>query len=276
MHRFRAVRQSILLEVSAVVVFVALIALLSPLLPPLSGTPLVLAGLLIALVPATLWLTAFYRQDRLDPEPKEYILGVFALGVVLALGVGQPLLRNVFHLQDWVGGSPFASLIGLIFVAGLTQEFLKYAAVRYGVFNTPEFDHPVDGIVYAATAGLGFATSLNVAYVLAGGVNLGMAALHVSISTLAHASFAGVMGYFLGRAKFEARPVLWLPGGLLLAATLNGVVSYALREVPFLTFTFNPWLGLLVAAIVALATFSFLFARIRSLEQTVTQRGGVL
>lgn len=276
MQRFRAVRESILVEVAAVVVFVALVTLISPLLPPLGGTALVLAGTVLAVVPAALWLVAFYRQDRLEPEPKEYILGVFALGVVLALGVGQPLLRNVLHVQDWAGTGLIASLVGLILVTGLLQEFLKYAAVRYGVFNTPEFDHPVDGIIYLATAGLGYATALNVQYVLTGGVQLGVAAVHVAISTLAHASFAGVMGYFLGRAKFEARGPFWLPGGLLLAATLNGVVSLALREIPSVGFSFNPWLGLGVAALVAILTFTFLFGRIRTLERAVTQPGGAL
>jgi len=280
MQRFRAVRESILIEVAAVVVFVALVTLLSRFLPPLSGTSLVLAGTLIAVVPAALWLVAFYRQDRLEPEPKAYILGVFALGVVLALGVGQPLIRNVLQVQDWAGTSLAATLVGLILVTGLVQEFLKYAAVRYGVFNTPEFDHPVDGIIYLATAGLGYATALNVQYILSGGVHLGVAAVHVAISTLAHASFAGVMGYFLGRAKFEARGPFWLPGGLLIAATLNGVVTLALREIPSVGFTINPWLSLGVAALIAILTFTFLFSRIRNLERAVaqptTQPGGTL
>ena len=47
---------------------------------------------------------------------------------------------------------------------GFIQEFLIYAALRYTVYYSPEFDERVDGIIYAAAAGLGYATTLNLQY----------------------------------------------------------------------------------------------------------------
>ena len=85
----------------------------------------------------------------------------------------------------------------------------------------------------------------------------------MAVTALAQASFAGVVGYFLGRAKFERLGPLWLPIGLTIAAVLNGIVTYVLGEVTMITkFTFNPWYGLIVAVIVAGATFVALFALI--------------
>jgi len=58
---------------------------------------------------------------------------------------------------------------------------------------------------------------------------------------------------------------LWLPLGIVLAATLNGIVTYVLQRAPTLGagFTYNAWYGIVVAAIVAGATIVVLFSLIR-------------
>lgn len=230
----------------------------------LQGAPLIIAGLLLALVPAAVWLIVFYLQDRVEPEPKQFVLGVFILGVLLAAAVGQPLIQDVFGVNQWAASSLFLRLLAGICIVGITQEFLKYAAVRYSIFRSVEFDERIDGIIYGAAAGLGYATFLNVQYVLQnGGVDLGIGAVRVAVIALAHASFAGVTGYFLGRAKFENRGPFWLPAGLLLAATLNGVVSTLISEITRSGLRPTPLNGLILAAVVAAATFVVLFVIMR-------------
>ncbi len=149
-------------------------------------------------------------------------------------------------------------------VIGITQEFLKYAAVRYTVFGSAEFDERIDGIIYGAAAGLGYATYLNVNYVISnGGVDIGIGAVRIAVVALAQASFAGVTGYFLGRAKFENRGPFWLPVGLFLAAVLNGVVTTLLSEITRSGLQPTPLNGLIFAAVVAALTFIILFTVIR-------------
>jgi len=79
------------------------------------------------------------------------------------------------------------------------------------------------------------------------------------VTTLAHASFAGVTGYFLGRAKFENRGPLWLPLGVFIAALLNGVVTAIIGEITRSGLHTTPLNGLIGAAAVAVVTFSVLF-----------------
>jgi RsiW-degrading membrane proteinase PrsW (M82 family) len=269
----RAAIGPLLVTIGAGVIFAAALALLFHFADiQLTGIGLIVAGVIMALVPAAIWLVAFYQQDRLEPEPKQLVIGVFILGALLAAAVGQPLIRDVFRVQEWTGNNVLTGILSSILIVGFIQEFLKYAAVRYTVYNSSEFDERVDGIIYGAAAGLGYATLLNLQYVIGNeGVDLGVGAMRVVTSALAQASFAGVTGYFIARAKFERMGPLWLPAGVTLAAILNGIVSYALGEVTTLFgFSFNPWYGLVVAVIVAGATFAVLFGIIRRLNATAT------
>jgi RsiW-degrading membrane proteinase PrsW (M82 family) len=255
--------------VGLVVIFAAVVGLLFGLTGwKLDGTGLVIAGVIIAIVPALIWLAAFYLQDRLEPEPKRLVFGVFLLAALMAVGLGQPLIRNVFQVQEWTGNNIIVDLLASILIVGFIQEFLNYAAVRYTVFFSPEFDERVDGIIYGAAAGLGYATLLNLQYIIGnGGVDIVVGVMRVVTTALAQASFAGILGYFIGVAKFERKGPFWLSEGLIIAAVLNGVVSYLLGQVTRLgSFSFNPWYALALAVIVAGVTFYLLFVIIRRLN----------
>ena len=252
-------------EVVALLVFVGIVTIIAHFLPTtLSGASLVLAGVILAVVPALIWLLFFYQQDRLEPEPKTYVVRVFLLGALLASGVGIPLVRGLFAINSWLYSDRLTHLLGSILVVGFLQEFLKYAAVRYSVYDSPEFDERVDGIIYATAAGLGFATMLNFDYVVSrGGVDLGMGVIRVTITALAHGSIAGVMGYFLGQARFEHTPLYYLPAGLVVAAVLNGLFFWIQDEVTLRGMTVNPWYGLILAVIIAVILLAIVFWLIR-------------
>jgi len=256
-------------EIGGVLAFSALVAFLAWLIKPkFSGTPLIVIGTILALVPAALWMVFFYRQDRLEPEPKRYVIAVFLLGMLLCNAVAIPIVDKLFDVKSWLSTNTWTHIVGSVLVIGMVQEFLKYAAVRYSVYMTPEFDERIDGVVYGTAAGLGFATVLNVNYVIAnGGVDLYMGVLRMAVTTLAQASFAGITGYFLGRAKFEVEPVWWQTLGVVLAAVLNGLFGWARGEITQVGLNVNPWWGLLLAGGVAGLTFAALWYLMRRANQ---------
>jgi protease PrsW len=273
---FRSATESALIEIVGIAIFAAVVALVSDLVKPqLDGVALVLAGVVLAIVPAVIWLIAFYRQDRLEPEPMQYVVGMFVLGALLAEAIGQPIIRDLFRVQTWVRDDLVLGFVGTIVIVGIVQEFLKYAAVRYTVFGSAEFDQPVDGIIYAASAGLGYATMLNIHYVIDnGGVDLGVGAIRCAIEALSQACTAGVVGYFLGQAKFKKMGPLWLPAGLLLAASLNALVSLLLERAPLFgtRFGFNEWAALIAAVVVAGGVFAGLLGVMRRLNSDTRAR----
>ena len=262
-------RSSILLVVG-LVVFVGIVYVLDLVLHPvLTGTELILAGLLLALVPAVIWMVFFFLQDRLEPEPKGYIVGVFFLGAILASAIGIPLVDNFFRVSHWIFTDTVTTILGSILVVGFLQEFLKYAAVRYSVYLSSEFDEATDGVIYMTAAGLGYATVLNLQFVIAnGGVALGSSVIRMVVVALAQATFAGITGYFLGRAKFERKPWWWMAAGLSLAAVANGIFNWlrglvVQSGISLTSASSNPWMGLVLATVIAFLTLGLILWLIR-------------
>lgn len=257
---------SIVLLVGFVVVVFAVDELLQP---RFSGTALTLIGLVLAVVPAAIWLGFFYRRDRLEPEPRTMVLGEFVLGLLVATAIGIPIVDQVFDVGSWLFASPLVHLAGGILIVGIVQEGLKYLTVRLSVYGSREFDERTDGIIYGTAVGLGFATALNVAFVVeSGGVDLGTGTIRIVLTSLAHASFGGVIGYFLGRQKLEPRQIWWMPAGVALAATLNGIFFFLRSTVGRGTIegpleAVAPWIGLVMAAIMAAAVTAALSVLIR-------------
>jgi protease PrsW len=220
-------------------------------------------------IPAVFWLGFFYLMDRHEPEPKQLVVGVCVLGALVA----GPLADFVqFHAVPPLalevhGLSPISAdrVIYAVLVAGLAQEMCKYAVVRYTVYMSREFDEPMDGIVYMMACGTGFAVWVNY-HQLSGqshSVVLSTAAPQAVVTTLAHASFAGALGYVMGRAKFSRRsaPVrgVLLFLGLLGAAVLNGQFAVVEAWVVQTGFAQHPWRGVGYAALCAAAVFSVIW-----------------
>ena len=253
-------RDEFLLIASLIAFTVIVYAVDGAVKPQFSNSALLFTGVFLSLVPAAIWLVFFYTQDRLEPEPKGYVLAVFGLGALLAASIGVPLVEDIFRVSHWLYADTLTTILGGILVVGFSQEFLKYAAVRYSIYRSDEFDEPTDGVIYATAAGLGYATVLNIQFVVSnGGVGLGAGVVRMAIVALAHASFSGITGYFLGRAKFESEPIWWMPLGITLAAVFNGLFNWLRGRIsqPTLSLTgtsANVWSGFILAAVVAFAT----------------------
>jgi RsiW-degrading membrane proteinase PrsW (M82 family) len=183
----------------------------------------------LALGPALLWLLFFYWQDRLEPEPIGQVGRIFIAGLALAGGIGIPLTNELFRVQDWLYRDAGTTALGAICVIGAIESFTVYAAVRLFIYDSSEFDERVDGVVYATAAGLGYATALNLRFILSnGGAALGTGEVYVTEVALAQAAFAGLLGYFLGR-EAGAPPDLVAAGRVRAGGAAERIVYAAAR-----------------------------------------------
>jgi RsiW-degrading membrane proteinase PrsW (M82 family) len=173
--------------------------------------------LVLAIAPAIFILWYVYCKDYYEPEPLRLVVWVFLLG-----GLSVFLAAVIEY--------PFPSgIITSSVVAPFVEETIKFGVVFFFVYRLPEFDEPVDGMVYAAATGLGFAAVENIFYVLGGGIAVGV--LRAIASVPGHMIFSCVWGFALGTAKFREgparRPIII--AGLAGAIVLHGIFNFSLE-----------------------------------------------
>lgn len=183
------------------------------------------------------FLLVWYFQVRdLRPERARVIWATFGLGFLLLL----PLLlfcsplAGVFEKVE----SPYLRALGESFLlAAIPEELLKFLVVALFAMRLRDFDEPMDGVVYAGIASLGFATFENMFYLSdpnEGGWSLALARALTSIP--AHASFGAVMGYFVGKSKFSFPKKPWfLVPALLIPIVLHGFYNFPILCGKYLT-----------------------------------------
>ncbi len=159
----------------------------------------IFALLALGFGPAVFWLYYFYKKDSIEPEPLSLIRAVFLWGM---FSVGPAIL-----LENAVPAPPIA---GIVIVAPIVEEALKFLVVYLVVYNHIEFDEPMDGVVYASAAALGFASLENLLYLGSEfyspkGQPYTMAVLRAFLSVPAHALMSICWGYALGVAKFSEK-----------------------------------------------------------------------
>ncbi len=183
---------------------------------------------LLAVAPAAFWLWYFYNKDRYEPEPLSWILMVYIFGIVVTIPVA--FIEGILSII-------VSDFLIVVMVAPIVEEAGKYLVVKKTVWESLEFDEPVDGIIYAAAAGLGFATLENVIYVFSAVETSLLLALQTGllralISVPGHVLFSAMWGYSLGKARFlpqEQRTGV-IATGLILAIAFHALFNLLLYD----------------------------------------------
>jgi RsiW-degrading membrane proteinase PrsW (M82 family) len=182
--------------------------------------------LFVAVAPGLFLLWYFYHRDKFEHEPKKLIFKIFFFGslTVIPAIIFEVILEKAF--DAFTSGVLNVFLVCFIAVAPV-EEILKFFVVRNWAYNRPEFDEIMDGIVYAVSASLGFATLENIMYVLSNGLGVGV--IRAFLAVPGHAMYGAIMGFFIGRAKFNAPHASRLmTTGVLLAILFHGIYDFLL------------------------------------------------
>jgi len=190
----------------------------------------------LGLAPSLIWLFFYLRKDC-HPEPKSFLVKAFLMGIIISplailLQLGFSELRHMFGLEIFSQGTP-----AFFLWSSLVEEFLKFFAIYLVVVRSPEFDEPIDAMIYMITAALGFAAIENVLVMfglISGGVGtaLNTLALRFIGATLLHALASGLLGYFLAMSWFfqehkKKLIVFGLAIATLFHAAFNMLISFA-------------------------------------------------
>ncbi|MGB4842931.1 MAG: PrsW family glutamic-type intramembrane protease, partial [Ferruginibacter sp.] len=159
-------------------------------------------GLLaLAIAPGIAICLFIYLKDKYNKEPLGLLILSFLLGVLSIIPAIFIQLAFTKPLEQFMGEGILYTAVFSYIIVGLSEEGSKFLALRSVPYRRKAFDDPFDGIVYSIMVGMGFATLENIGYVLQHGLGTGI--LRMFLSVPAHATFAVLMGYHVGLAKFD-------------------------------------------------------------------------
>ena len=205
-----------------------------------------LLSVVAASVPAVAYAAIILRLDRYEIEPARALLACVAwgaIGAVLLSLIGGYLFQ--IALVDTFGFE-LTALASVVLGAPLVEETAKGIAVLvFLILARHEFDNTLDGLVYGAFVGVGFAMTENVLYFgqtyLEGGIG-DLGELFVARAVLGgfgHPAYTAVTGAAIGWARSRygqglarvAVPVLgWTIAVVLHAAWNGGLVFIEVRR----------------------------------------------
>lgn len=173
-------------------------------------------SILAAALPAAFYVWLVLRLDPFEVEPKTLIFGAFAWGAV-----GAVVFAVIFSLMF---SASFANtsddglnyLISTAIGAPLVEESVKGLAIlAILLFYRHELDNVLDGIVYGAVIGIGFAMTENILYFGAAYLEGGFADLgelfiaRAVIFGFGHAIYSATLGAAIGWSREQHARGLW-------------------------------------------------------------------
>ncbi len=203
--------------------------------------------LALALAPGAVIGLYIYIKDKYEREPIRLVVLSFFLGVastIVTLLISLPI--NYFVPIDEKSLSEQA--IHAFLLVALIEEFSKFIFVRWVLYPNKNFNEPFDGIVYAVSVSLGFAGLENILYVMSSDNGVAVGILRMFTAVPAHASFAALMGYFLGRAKHEQGKSYLAWYGLGAATLFHGAYDYFW----FISWVPGLWMGAIASLVIGL------------------------
>lgn len=197
----------------------------------MSDGAVLLPSVLAAAVPTLFFIALIYWADRYEKEPWWLLTAAFLWGavpgVVLALIFNNLLSAPIYFFAS----AERADALIATLVAPPVEETVKgLALVGILFYWRHEIDSPLDGIIYGAMVGMGFALVENVAYFVnvfaaEGAESWGLTiVVRALVFGLNHALFTSLTGLGLALGRFAVRPALRITApiaGWLAAVTLH-------------------------------------------------------
>ncbi|MBR1878854.1 MAG: PrsW family intramembrane metalloprotease [Paludibacteraceae bacterium] len=154
-----------------------------------------------ALAPVVLLFIYILVKDMKQPEPLRWLLKAMCYGALaglLVIAVLTPVPK--IEVTGWV-----TAFLNAFLMAGIPEESAKLLMLWLLLRSNPYYDERLDGIVYAACIGLGFAALENVGYLMRGMEDGSWVSIGISRALFAvpgHFFFGVLMGFFYAQATF--------------------------------------------------------------------------
>lgn len=187
----------------------------------------ILYALLAGILPATLWLIFWLREDNLHPEPRFLIISCFIAGMITVIfsyffeKIAFDLLTDQTHRYiTWAA----------------IEEVLKFVAVVLVALPSRYMDEPIDAMIYCITVALGFAALENTLFIFTsldnGEIAKGIVTGNMRFfgATLLHIVCSAVVGFMVGITFYKNifLRTLAIVVGVILATALHAAFNLSI------------------------------------------------
>jgi RsiW-degrading membrane proteinase PrsW (M82 family) len=225
-----------------------------------------IAGAVIAMLPVPLYLALALWIDRYEKEPIKMLGWAFLWGGTVAIFFSGIINTEGGRAVTERLGAGAGEVYSYVISAPIVEETTKALALFILFFwKKDEFDNVIDGIIYAAMVGLGFAIVENFVYygraLAEGGATGGLQSFVMRgvLSPFGHPIYTAMTGIGLGLSRRSnntfvkfAAPLAGLMAAIMLHAFWNGV-GFVLPGGSGLIFAFFVYMPFLVIAVLASA-----------------------
>ena len=219
-----------------------------------TGPVAFLMGLVTATLPLPIYLMIVLWIDRYESEPYWMLATAFFWGALVAVFFAYVIntatsLAVAMMTEDARAGNTFGAVISAPIVEETSKALILFI---FFFWKKDEFDGVIDGIVYAAMAGLGFAMTENIQYYGQAALQdrgLLVFLLRGMVAPFSHPLFTSMTGIGLGLARQSQNmavkiitPILGLGAAIAMHTIWNGsiylfggagfILMYALIMVP--------------------------------------------
>ncbi len=130
-----------------------------------AGAEGLLVGLILAFIPVPFYVLLVLWIDRFEPEPAWMLVIAFIWGAVISTAFAAIVNSTGGLMVSMLAGMEVGDFFTSVISAPIVEETIKGLAVLiFFLWRKDEFDNIIDGIIYAALIGLGFAMTENVIY----------------------------------------------------------------------------------------------------------------
>lgn len=221
-------------------------------------------GFIVALIPLGIVIIGVYLIDRWEPEPLRLLIFALLWGAIASIALTLLVVSATDPYSPTQSGE--APFFEAVIRAPLVEELTKgIGLLIIMVVGKRALDGPIDGIVYGALIGAGFAFTENIQYFAIQFLDYGSEGvaslffLRGIMSPFCHAMFTGAIGFAVGIAARKGQRGMLIPmflvgyaAGVLLHAWWNGS-TFIDNGQAFFTLYFVTQVPLFVIFIVAIA-----------------------
>ncbi len=228
----------------------------------MSETAVYFTSILAAFIPTLIYCAIIYWADRYEKEPWWLLTAAFLWGaipsIIIAFIFNTILSVPIYAVAgDTAGGALAASFIG----PPVEESIKGLALLAIFALWRHEIDSILDGIIYGAMVGMGFAMVENFFYFITTFQESGVDAWQINIFMRAfifglnHALFSAMTGLGIAISRMSANPVtsfLAPIGGWATAVFLHFVHNASVSISPLLCFValVSDWGGVLLTIVI--------------------------